>query len=63
MGWGGRGSRPLIQNSDLFSESFKAQFNHLHNSYFQVLVEVGIIGALFIVVLITIIGRATLKAY
>lgn len=63
MGWGGRGSRPLIQNSDLFSESFKAQFNHLHNSYFQVLVEVGTIGALFIIVLITLIGRATIKAY
>ena len=63
MGWGGRGSRPLIQNSDLFSESFKAQFNHLHNSYFQILVEVGVIGALFIIVLITLVGRATLKAY
>lgn len=63
MGWGGRGSRPLIRNSDLFSDSFKAQFNHLHNSYLQVLVEVGIIGAMFIIVLITLIGRATIKAY
>lgn len=63
MGWGGRGSRPLIRNSDLFSDAFKEQFNHLHNSYLQVLVEIGFIGALFITALMTIIGRATIKAY
>lgn len=63
MGWGGRGSRPLIDNSDLFSESFKQEYNHLHNSYLQTLVEIGLIGAMFIVVLITLVGRATIKAY
>lgn len=63
MGWGGRGSRPLIRNSDLFSESFKRQFNHLHNSYLQVLVEIGFIGAAFITALIIIFGKATIKSY
>lgn len=63
MGWGGRGSRPLIRQSDLFSDSFKEQFNHLHNSYLQVLVEIGFIGATFIIVLIALLGRATIRAY
>lgn len=63
MGWGGRGSRPLIRNSDLFSDAFKKQFNHLHNSYLQVLVEIGLLGALFILALIVLLGRASIKAY
>lgn len=63
MGWGGRGSRPLIRNSDLFSDAFKKQFNHLHNSYLQTLVEIGLIGSMFIVVLVALIGHATIKAY
>ncbi|MCO5786560.1 hypothetical protein DHB74_09385 [Pseudomonas sp. G11-1] len=63
MGWGGRGSRPLIRNSDLFSDAFKKQFNHLHSSYFQTLVEIGMIGAMFIAVLMMLIGRATINAY
>lgn len=63
MGWGGRASRPLIRQSDLFSDTFKKQFNHLHNSYLQVLVEIGLIGAAFIVVLITLVGRACIKSY
>lgn len=63
MGWGGRGSRPLIDHSDLFSEKFKNNFNHLHNSYLQVLVEIGFIGALFIVILMVLLGRASIRAY
>ena len=63
MGWGGRGSRPLIDHSDLFSDRFKETFNHLHNSYLQVLVEVGLIGAIFIVTLMTLLGRANIRAY
>lgn len=62
MGWGGRGSRPLIDESELFSEAFKETFNHLHNSYLQVLVEVGLIGALFILTLIILLGRATIRS-
>lgn len=61
MGWGGRGSRPLIDQSDLFSDAFKETFNHLHNSYLQVLVEIGLIGAGFITALIFLLGRASIK--
>lgn len=63
LGWGGRGSRPLIQQSDLFSDEFKERFDHLHNSYLQVLIEIGIIGAAFILALITLVARATIRAY
>lgn len=63
MGWGGRGSRPLIRHSELFSDSFKQTFNHLHNSYLQVLVEIGIFGAVFIAAIICLLGRATIKAH
>lgn len=63
MGWGGRGSRPLIRQSDLFSDEFKENFNHLHNSYLQVLVEIGLIGAAFIIAIIAFAGRATIRSY
>lgn len=63
MGWGGRGSRPLIDHSPLFSERFKETYNHLHSSYLQVLVEIGIVGAGFLLVLITLVGRACIKAF
>lgn len=63
MGWSGRGAKPLILQSDLFSDAFKKHFNHLHNSYLQVLVEIGLIGAAFIIALIVRIGHGTLMAY
>lgn len=63
MGWGGRGSRPLIRQSELFSDEFKKTYNHLHNSYLQVLVEIGLVGAMFIVALMTLFGRATIRGY
>lgn len=63
MGWGGRASRTLIRQSDLFSDTFKKTFNHLHNSYLQVLVEIGLVGAVFIVGIMMIIGRACIKSY
>lgn len=63
MGWGGRGSRPLIRESELFSDEFKKTFNHLHNSYFQVLVEIGLIGAGFISALMVLLGHASIQAY
>lgn len=62
MGWGGRGSRPLIRHSEYFSESFKKQFNHLHNSYLQTLVEIGVLGASFIIALIFIVGKKTIQS-
>lgn len=63
MGWGGRASRPLIRQSDLFSDAFKKNYNHLHNSYLQVLLEIGLIGAAFIAGLMILIGRACIKSY
>lgn len=63
MGWGGRGSRPLIRQSELFSDEFKNTYNHLHNSYLQVLVEIGLVGAMFILALMALFGRATIKSY
>lgn len=63
MGWGGRGSRPLIDHSPLFSERFKETYNHLHSSYLQVVLEVGLIGAGFLLALITLVGRACIKAF
>ncbi|WP_169304591.1 O-antigen ligase family protein [Halopseudomonas bauzanensis] len=63
MGWGGRGSRPLIRQSELFSDEFKKNYNHLHSSYLQVLVEIGLIGAMLIVALMALLGHATIRGY
>lgn len=63
MGWGGRGSRPLIRHSELFSDWFKKTFDHLHNSYLQTLVEIGLLGAAFIVTIIFLTGRACMRSY
>lgn len=63
MGWGGRGPKELIRQSDYFSDSFKEQFGHLHNSYIEVLVKTGILGALFIIALIFFLGRESIKSY
>lgn len=63
LGWGGRGPKPLIRQSEYFSDAFKERFGHLHNSYLEILVEVGVIGAGFIVALIFLLGRSSIRSY
>ena len=46
FGWGGRDTSKLIKQSPYFTDDFKAEFKHLHNSYLQTLVNVG--GGVFI---------------
>lgn len=63
MGWGGRGPKELIRQSDYFSDSFKEQFGHLHNSYLEVLIKTGLLGAALIILLIVFLGRTIITSY
>lgn len=63
MGWGPEATRSLILHSDHFSDSFKRNFGHLHNSFLEVLVSNGIPGAVILASLAIWFGIAIIRAY
>lgn len=63
VGWGRRGAKNLIQESDYFNKSFKRRFGHLHNSYLEVLVDLGIIGSSLIITIIFLFGHYITRNY
>ncbi len=63
MGWGRRGAKNLIRESDYFNESFKSRFGHLHNSYLETLVDLGFIGTGFIVTIIFLFAHSINRNY
>lgn len=63
MGWGRRGAKNLIQQSDNFNEKFKNRYGHLHSSYLEVLVDLGLIGSGFIITIIFLFGHSINKNY
>ncbi|WP_445356554.1 O-antigen ligase family protein [Microbulbifer sp. ANSA002] len=46
LGWGGKGRRLVIQNLQGMPSEFKNTIGHLHNSYLDLLVNYGVLGAL-----------------
>lgn len=63
LGWGRRGAKNLIQESDYFNEGFKSRFGHLHNSYLEALVDLGFIGSGFIITIIFLFGHYINRNY
>lgn len=63
MGWGPAVAKHLIEREDFFSKAFKKRFGHVHNSYLEVLVALGILGGLILLALTAWIGRCTIQAY
>lgn len=63
MGWGPAVAKDLIEREDFFSSWFKKRFGHVHNSYLEVLVALGILGGLILLALTAWIGRCTITAY
>lgn len=63
MGWGRRGAKNLIQQSDKFNESFKNRFGHLHNSYLETLVDLGFIGSSLMASIIFLFGHSINRNY
>ena len=62
LGWGPGTTDDLIDQSSLFSPSFKSQFGHLHNSYMETLVALGLVGTLILATLTLWIGWTTIRA-
>ncbi|WP_172975454.1 O-antigen ligase [Microbulbifer sp. THAF38] len=46
LGWGGKGRRLVIQNLQDMPPEFRNSIGHLHNSYLDLLVNYGFLGAL-----------------
>lgn len=59
LGWGGHGRKLVIQQADTFSDGIKKRIGHLHNSYFDLMVNYGLSGlAVFLGLLTWLLLRA-----
>jgi len=63
VGWGPGSTEDLIKQSEFFSEGFKKNFGHLHNSFIESLVANGLIGSAILLAMVIWIGYAALTAY
>lgn len=63
MGWGPGSTKDLINQSEFFSDQFKKNFGHLHNSFIESLVANGLIGSAILLAMTAWIGYAALAAY
>lgn len=63
VGWGPGSTEDLIDQSAFFSDRFKKNFGHLHNSFIESLVANGLIGSAILLVMIVWIGYAVFAAY
>lgn len=63
MGWGARTVNRLIEHSPRFSDDFKQQFGHIHNSYFEVLIAIGALGFAGIAAIAALIGYRAVMAW
>ena len=63
VGWGPGSAEDLIDHSVFFSDQFKKNFGHLHNSFIESLVANGLIGSAILLAMAAWIGYAALAAY
>ncbi len=63
FGWGVFSAKKLIAADERFTPEFKAQFGHLHNSYIEALVAVGIVGFAGMLAIVGSIGRSVYVAW
>lgn len=63
LGWGVFSAKKLIKADDRFAPEFKEQFGHLHNSYIEALVAVGIVGLIAMFAIVGLIGRSVYVAW
>lgn len=62
-GWGPGSAEDLIDQSDFFSERFKKNFGHMHNSFVESLVANGLAGSAILLAMIIWLGVATFVAH
>ncbi|MBL1271834.1 MAG: O-antigen ligase family protein [Oceanospirillales bacterium] len=63
VGWGPGSTKDLINHSEFFSDRFKKNFGHLHNSFIESLVANGLIGSTILLAMMAWIGYAAFAAY
>ncbi len=63
MGWGPGSKEDLIDQSDFFSDRFKKNFGHLHNSFVESLVANGLVGSAILLAMVVWLGVATFIAH
>ncbi|WP_018232663.1 O-antigen ligase family protein [Thioalkalivibrio thiocyanodenitrificans] len=47
VGWGSGGGRIVLENTDSVPREISQNFGHLHNSYLELLINYGLLGAMF----------------
>lgn len=63
LGWGFRSIKGLIQHDKRFSDPLWKNFGHLHNSYLEAWVAVGLIGLSSMLATIIIVGRHSIQSW
>ncbi|MBJ7540056.1 O-antigen ligase family protein [Marinomonas transparens] len=61
FGWGSNGKSLVIDHTKWLPDYIKKEFGHLHNTYFELLVNYGIAGLFFYFSIWAVIGRMLLK--
>lgn len=59
FGWGGKGRRFVINQTDHLSDARKKQFGHLHNSYLDTATNYGLLGLSVMLALLGFLAYAT----
>lgn len=63
IGWGGNGRKLVIEHSPSLPDYIKANFGHLHSSYFDLLVSFGLLGAALLLSLLLWLLRSSYSAW
>lgn len=63
FGWGVSSAENLIDADERFTPKFKEWFGHLHNSYIEALVAIGIVGLAGMLAIVGLIGRSVYVAW
>lgn len=63
FGWGGSGRKHVVQNATTLPEKAKKNIRHLHNSFFDTLVNYGILGLLLLFATYSWIIKESILAY
>ncbi|HEA54101.1 MAG TPA: O-antigen ligase family protein [Marinobacter antarcticus] len=63
VGWGPGSAEDLIDHSDFFSDWFKKNFGHMHDSFVESLVANGLLGSAIQLAMIIWLGVATFIAH
>ncbi len=63
LGWGGKGRKLVIAESETFPRELKDSFGHLHNSYVDLQVNNGLLGTLLLLALTGWLLLASVKTW